>query len=127
MALPNMGTGRPLTTGQGAARNWTLDAFAEPPPNNDRLGAADVNGRRPCLSAQVANLFALPWGQPSSPLNFKQTLGPVQHTLIYRIPSQGMYGTQINRTLQDAWARLASEWWQGFRLYMSFAFHPENT
>ena len=75
---------------------------------------------------QVNNLFALPWAQPPSPLKYKQILGPVQQTLIYRIPSQGRYAEQIQRILRAAWKRLTPERKRGSQLYMSFEFHPLN-
>ena len=130
---------RPVTTGQGAARNWTLDAFML--PENLRLGMAQLPPNRPLTigqgptrnrtleafaSVQVNNLYALPWTQPSSPLKFKQLKRRVQQTLVYRIPAQGGYGEQIQRILRDVLARLTSQRKQGSNLHITFGFHPDK-
>ena len=128
---------RPVTTGQGAAHNWTLYAFKL--PENLRLSVSQLPpnrlltiGRNMILDTiastqlQFDKLFAIPWVQPSSPPKFKQTLEPVQQTLVYRIPHQGRYGKQIQRILRDAWACLTREQKQSSNLHMNFAFHPHT-
>ena len=98
---------RPLTIGQWATRNMTLDTFT----------FEEWSWR---------TLYTLPWVQPSSLVKLYQSLGAAQQKLVYRIPVQGGYGEQIQRILRDVLARLTSQRKQGSNLHITFGFHPDK-
>ena len=81
------------------------------------------------------DLYALPFLITPTPIRyFLRTARPgailrgtnIEALFVFRIPTQGAFGHQLNTIVDLAWGLLPQRWKQASSLHMAYAFHPDN-